>query len=241
MDLTAGLAPELQPRAFTSATKALDRLLRLGPNFACYASGSPGRVALESYVGQQFLRAYDARVTEFLPDLLSMECQGSFSAAAGIRPARDAELFVERYLDDPVQDVLSELIGSRLSRYGIVEIGNLAATHRGATLLFFVIQAAILSAARYDWAIFAATRQVRKIVDKLQFVTFDLGTADPARLGPEAASWGSYYDTDPRVVVADVAATMQNLRRSALPAAVMAFFAKSIDDVALSLRTRSIQ
>jgi hypothetical protein len=239
MDATATLLLPAEGIEFPSATKALSRLLRLKPTFSTHDVHSPRRPALEAYIGQQFEQAHGATVTEFLPTLISMQCQERISAVSGIRAARDGDLFAERYLDAPIEQMLSWRSNSRVQRPMICEIGNLSATHRGATLLFFALQAAILHEAGFEWAVFTATDQVEKIVTKLDFVTVDLGLADPERLGHEAAQWGQYYDTRPRLLAIHAGPTIARLRRSPLPAAVFALFSDTIAELAHSLKNRA--
>jgi len=237
MDATTTL--HLQPAALEipAAKKALNRLLRLKPAFSLNNPYSPQRPALETYIGQQFSDTYGATITEFLPLLSSMECNGNISAVAGIRPARQTDLFVEQYLDAPIEVILSQLNQTSIDRSSIVEIGNLSATHRGATLLFFVVQIAMLHEAGIKWDVFAATNQVETIMSKLNFVSLDLGPADPSRLGDDASSWGSYYETQPTILATDITATMDNLRQSPLTAAVLVLFKDTITELAQSLRT----
>jgi hypothetical protein len=224
-----------------TARNALNRLLRPKPVFALHNVHSPQRRALEAYIGQQFECAYGATITEYLPQLFSMQCQGRFSAVAGIRTALDGDLFVEKYLDEPVEQLLSQLSPTIISRSNIVEIGNLVSTHRGACQLFFTLHATVLYEAGFTWGVFAATDQVERIIRKLNFATFDLGGADPARLGQDAAQWGHYYDTSPTVRAVDLAATVARFRRSPLSAAVITFFSDTIAELARSIRIRAFQ
>jgi hypothetical protein len=229
----------LQPAGLDipAAKKALNRLLRLKPDFSLNSAYSPQRPALEAYIGQQFESTYGATVTGFLPTLSSMHCQGRISAVAGIRAARENNLFVERYLDESIETILSRLSQTSVNRSDIVEIGNLSATHRGATLLFFVVQIAMLHEAGIKWDVFAATDQVENILSKLNFVSLDLGPADPTRLGDDAGSWGSYYETQPTILATDITATMANLRQTPLTAAVLLLFKDTITELARTMRT----
>ena len=224
-----------------TARNALNRLLWPKPFFALHNVYSPQRPALEAYIAQQFDRAYGATVTEFLPELFAMQCQGRFSAAAGIRPAHHGDLFAEKYLDAPVEQVLGEFSPTIVSRADIVEIGNLVSTHRGACQLFFTLHATMLHEAGFKWIVFAATDQVEKIINKLNFVTSNLGAADPARLGKDATRWGRYYDTNPTLLAADVPATVAKLRQSPLTAAVITFFSDTISELAQSIGSRDLQ
>jgi hypothetical protein len=94
MQATQALRLQNPQPGLPTARNALNRLLRPKPVFALHHVHSPQRRALETYIGQQFESAYSATITEFLPQLFSMQCQGRFSAVAGIRAALDGDLFV---------------------------------------------------------------------------------------------------------------------------------------------------
>jgi len=229
----------LQPAGFElpAAKTALNRLLQLKPSFSLDHAFSPQRPALEAYIGQQFASAYGATITEFLPVLSSMCCQGRISAVAGIRTARKNDLFIEQYLDEPIETMLSRLCQTSVNRPHIVEIGNLSATHRGATLLFFITQIAMLYEAGFQWGVFTATAQVKNIIGKLNFMTLDLGPADPTQLEHRATGWGNYYDSRPTVLAVNITMTMASLRQSPLPAAVIVLFESTIIEFSRSMRT----
>jgi hypothetical protein len=241
MQATSALRLQTAQPRLPAARNALNRLLRPRPSFVLHNPDSPQRREVEMYIAEQFDRAYGAKITEFLPELFTMQCQGRFSAVAGIRPAPDVDLFVEQYLDEPVEQILSQISPSLISRADIVEIGNLVSTHRGACQLFFTLHAAILHEAGIKWAVFTATDQVAKIINKLNFVTFNLGAADPAHLGEDAARWGRYYDRRPTVLAADVSATVARLRRSPLSGTAIMFFADMIAELARLMRIRAFQ
>lgn len=226
-----------QPRA----AKALRRLLRPKPVFAMHNIHSPQRSALETYIAREFENAYGATVTQFLPQLFSMQCQGRISAVVGTRAASSGDLFVERYLDEPIERAISRVFPATVARRDVVEIGNLVATHPGACQLLFVLHAATFDKAGFRWAAFAATEQVRAIMHKLNVVTFTVGSADPKRLRDESAQWGRYYDSNPTVQVVDGAATMAQLRRSPLSATALAFFSDTIAELARSAGTGTVQ
>lgn len=214
---------------------ALNRLLTPKPIFSLHDVDSPQRAELEAYITRQFGCAYGATITEYLPQLFSMRCQGRVSAVAGIRVAAKGELFVERYLDDPVEQVLNRFSQTFVVRQNVVEIGNLVATHRGVSQLFLILHATVLYEAGIKWAVFSATDGVAAIIDKLNFVTVNLGLADPECLGEDADQWGRYYDTRPTVLAADIVATVAGFRQSPLPAAVIRIFGGTITELAQSV------
>ncbi|NIP72159.1 MAG: hypothetical protein GWO16_03610 [Gammaproteobacteria bacterium] len=96
------------------------RLELLGP-------GHAGRLHAEAFVRQAFARRYGARVGELLPHLVCLvDAGGGLCAAAGVRWAGEGALFLEQYLDRPVEEFFPADGGDAVARKDIVEIGNLA-------------------------------------------------------------------------------------------------------------------
>lgn len=193
-----------RPNDITFTTKRLQRVVLPSTRVTLNTPDSPTREPLLHYIAGQFQRQHNARITEFLPYLLNITCAGHISAAVGLRPAREGRLFVEHYFDHPAEQELSELFRTPVCRGGIVEIGNLVATRRGASLLLFTLLAAMLHRAGYRWIIFTATEQVGQIIRKLNFTPFTLCKAEKVRVANSTDNWGSYYETNPHVMVGDL-------------------------------------
>jgi hypothetical protein len=216
--------------------RVLSKLLSAGPEFDLHAANSQERHQLERYVTRCFARAYKAEVTEFSPLLLDVKCAGNISGVAGIRMAGTSPLFLEHYLDAPVEEVVANTFGEAVSRNDIVEIGNLAALRPGACQLMLLMLAGVLHAAGFRYAAFAGTDQVVRTVHKLSEAVRTVGIADPSRLGADADRWGSYYDTSPQVMLVDLAATREFFAAQRLPAAVFAVYEPKIHALAATLR-----
>ena len=206
----------------------LRRLLGANPEFCLHSSATPGRDAAEAYVADCFARAYGAEVTEFAPHLLAVKCAGNISGVAGIRPA-DQPLFSERYLDAPVEIVLADLYGRRVSRAEVFELCNLAALRPGVCQLMYMVMAAFLYQAGFRYVVFAGTAQVERTVRKMSFALTPIAPADPARLGESAARWGSYYETNPQVMAIDIAASMRGFDKLSLHTAVFDIYSEQVE------------
>lgn len=182
----------------------LARPPRLQPDQAAFAVrhtvlGAPRRAAAESFIRQVFRQHYGAEVRSFAPNLMLLEDEQRIAAAAGWRCAGDEALFLENYLDQPVDQALSRLAGQPVHRQRVVEVGHLAADRPGSSVQVIVALAAHLDRLGYEW-VFTATRQLIGIFQRLGLPPLALAPADPARLGAQAADWGSYYASAPVVV-----------------------------------------
>jgi hypothetical protein len=164
----------------------------------------PGREHLERYIAGIFHAAYGATVLEYLPLLFSMEQDGGIQAALGLRSARREPLFCEQYLGAPLEQQVQKAFGRTVNRGQLMELGNLVSSRPGQSVALYLLVVAALDQAGISHLVFAANRSVRRSIRRCGFVTRELCAADPGRLGDGAQQWGTYYDGDPRVVLADI-------------------------------------
>jgi hypothetical protein len=164
------------------------------------------RASIEAFIAERFRRVYGAQVSHFCAHLLGFrDAQGRWHAAAGYTPATAGALFLEQYLDQPVEDVLSRAAGERVPREHIVEVGNLAAVPPGFARSFVPELGRHLLAREYRWVVFTATREVRNLLRRLCFHAYKLAPASRMRLPGGASAWGSYYAHAPQVMAGCIA------------------------------------
>jgi hypothetical protein len=176
---------------------------------------STRRVEVERYIQNIFAQHYGAQVSTFAPNLVLLEQAGRMVAAAGWRCADASSLFLERYLDYPIEHILGKLAERPVARERIVEVGNLAASMPGGSLRVITTLATQLGRLGYEWVVFTATQELIGIFSRLGLPLLALNTADPARLGEEAGHWGSYYDKQPIVVAGQIRLAMEKLGKTA--------------------------
>lgn len=164
-------------------------------------SSAAQRLALEGFIAARFQRAYGARLTHFLPNLLGLrDPAGEWQAAVGYADAGAGPLFLEQYLEAPVERVLAQALEQPVSRRRIVEIGNFAAARAGVARRLIPALAARLRDLGFELAVFTATRELRNAFLRLKLWPLLLAPADPARLREGSAAWGSYYAHAPTVM-----------------------------------------
>lgn len=163
---------------------------------------SPDRAEVESFVHAVFARTYGANVQQFMPQLVTLRDEnGGLVAAFGMRKANMSSLFLERYLDAPVETVLSNRFNKTITRDQITEIGNLAvANPRNAGILIaHVIQHSLDIGV--EWCVATAHHSLQNGLIKGGRDVYALHTAEKSRLNnEEQTAWGSYYDNGPQVV-----------------------------------------
>jgi hypothetical protein len=161
-------------------------------------------------VRDRYAAKHGASVRSFMPTLLSFrDRHGELRGVAGIRGADEAPLYLEHYLDRPIERLVTERLAALqagpheaarpVRRDQIVEVGNLAGSNCRAAVRMVAQLPAYLLSRRYSWIVFTATSSVRQILAGFGAPLIELGRADPARVAAAPDGWGRYYDTDPRL------------------------------------------
>jgi len=159
------------------------------------------RRRVERFIEQSFQSSYGATITGHYPALLSVHDDGdNILAALGFRYARNEKLFLECYFDDPIETVLSQTFHKPVSRDVITEIGNLASRGQGAYIFLFTALNAYLEQQGMEVNSFTATDNLHHYFSQLGLELAELAKVDRQRLINSGASWGDYFDENPRVL-----------------------------------------
>lgn len=135
-----------------------------------------------------------------------------------MRIADSGALFLEQYLQQPIERVVSRLAGAPVERRQIVEVGNLAARSGGSARLIIVVMTWLLARRNLDWVVFTGAASLINSFQRLGLNPLLLGDADPQRLGSEQHSWGSYYAGRPQVFAGSIRAGLAHLQVSGMAA-----------------------
>lgn len=175
----------------------------------CIGEGHPLREEAERLVERVYAQRFEAHLFAHFPLLLSLlDGDGSIVAVAGVRFAARGPLFLEHYLEAPVETVVSGVFNAAVSRDAIAEIGSLAADSPCRIAVMFRALAAHLDASGVTIAAATATRKLRRVFATMNFEAQEIAPATIEHLPQSARAWGSYYAHDPVVVAGRVAAGM---------------------------------
>jgi Thermostable hemolysin len=162
------------------------------------------------FIQGRYAAVHGARPPVDYSRLRSTMRSGSEGAALGYRRAEVGPLFLERYLDVPVEEALLQRLGARVQRSRIVEIGCLAANSPPAMIeLWMQVAAELHAQAEIATAVLSAP--LRSMLGRIGIKLFTLAPASPQRLGATALQWGNYYKTDPVVCAANLGEAHERL------------------------------
>ena len=163
-------------------------------------------------IQRRFAQEHKAVPSITYTELRGESCGGQVCAALGYRRAQVEPLFLEAYLDEPVETVLSDKFARRVKRKEIVEIGNLASCNAPAMIALWARTANDLSG-QAEIAVAVLTLPLRRMFARLGVPLIEIICADPERLGDGSAEWGAYYAQDPVVCAGAIADGQAQLAR----------------------------
>lgn len=160
------------------------------------------RQELEDFVRVIFKRAHNAEISHFMPKLMSVrDADGNLLAVCGLRHADQDKLFLETYLDAPIETLLSEYNKTYIIREAILEVGNLAVAEPANIRSLLASISLYLHSTQSEWAVFTGIPALRNSLTKLNMSLQPLGEANINRIPEhERAAWGTYYNERPQVM-----------------------------------------
>jgi hypothetical protein len=165
----------------------------------------PARASIEQFIAQSFFHTYGATLKHYCTTLLGCrDASGNWIAALGYSLAQAGPVFLEHYLDAPLEQAISARAGCAVERSTIVEVGNLAAAHPGAARALIVGMTRLLHAQGLHWVAFTATASLLNSFARLRLRPGVLAQADPDRLPDAGRDWGTYYNSQPQVMFGDI-------------------------------------
>ncbi|MEN0108926.1 MAG: thermostable hemolysin, partial [Pseudomonas sp.] len=173
------------------------------------------RTAVEAFIRDRFAVAHHAQINHFLPELLALQDHhGKLAAAVGARLALDERLFIEQYLQNPIEQAVSLITDGNVERRQIVEVGNLASRNAGNARLIIVAMTWLLARQGLEWVVFTGAATLINSFQRLGLDPLLLCDADPTRLAEGQEHWGSYYDKHPQVFVGNIRYGLEQLETS---------------------------
>lgn len=163
---------------------------------------APCRREVEAFIAAVFKQVYGAEVSHFMPQLVALrDASGILMAAFGLRNAAQEPLFLEQYVDEPIEQLMSRQLQRNIRREEITCIGNLAVANprNAGVLIAHVIQHSL--SMDLPWGVATAHHSLQNGLIKGGVDLFPLAMANPERLSTEErAKWGSYYKHTPQIV-----------------------------------------
>jgi hypothetical protein len=169
--------------------------------------------AIRSLIRDRYATAHGASPAGAYPGYLTIGSSDAPQAVLGFRLAGAEPLFLERYLDRPIEQVLTARRARPVPRGRIVELGDHASHRAGATIRLWR-EAAVTLVSQADIAVAVLTRPMRAMFARLGLELIELAPARIEAMGDAARHWGRYYETDPILCAGDIVAGRTVLERA---------------------------
>lgn len=184
------------------AQPALQGCIRTTYNtFTVVEHDSEERAVLEARIRSGFGMHFDACIEGFMPRFAHYRHSSGATGVIGVRRASDGPLFLESYLNAPVESVVEGTTGEPVARDRIAEVGQFVVDDRDIVTSFFRDLVPFLTENGFDWVCFTGTDRIRALLARIGFRGLPLARADESRVPGCGDRWGRYYDFDPVVIL----------------------------------------
>jgi hypothetical protein len=157
------------------------------------------------FIQDIFQKYYKAKINITYPILIAiLDRNNNILSAAGLRFADSRKLFLEQYLDQKIENILSNKYRKKISREQIVEVGSLASGGNGMSKFLFIALAAYLRKIGYLYTVMTGTAKLRNSFKRLNLKPITLSTASQDKLINKSENWGSYYNSKPQVLAGNI-------------------------------------
>ncbi len=158
----------------------------------------PGRKEAQDHIKGVYRNVYGAEVTAFAPLLVvAKRVDGEILCAAGIRTAKDG-FFSDTYLKTDFSTVLQQVAHIDVPVGEIMEVVSLASTTPFPVLPMLDKMIEWGRENGMTCGVFTATNPLRRLLKRTSLSYVELASADVSQVS-NPKTWGSYYDTDPKV------------------------------------------
>lgn len=160
----------------------------------------PCRKDVEQYVATRYQDAFNANIVEFMPTFIAIyNEQQEILSVCGYRVASQESLFLEQYLHQPADQLMTTSFDKNIDRSKLIEFGQLASFSHGLSPMHFMLMAQCLVDQGFEWCIFTATDPLYVMMRRLGLQMQVLSDANQEEIADAESTWGTYYHQKPRV------------------------------------------
>lgn len=192
--------------------KGMAKTSEEGFTLAIVSSTHPLWQNVIEHVSLRYHAAFFAELKQFMPAYLTLIHNQQILSVCGFRIAKDEPLFLEQYLEGEAQSLISAVFHCEIKRSNLVEFGHLASFAKGMSPLHFYLIAERLVELGFEWCIFTATDPLHVMMTRLGLQPQVIAEADPNKVPDAFATWGSYYEYQPRVLAGNLRRGLEHLR-----------------------------
>ena len=226
----------LHPNVHSNPVPSSTQSRKGARGLALLSDESQGRERVEAFIKDKYYNVHQAELEEFLPLILGVLKENLPVCAVGLRPGQHRPMFLEQYLDAPIEQLVAGVCHRPVERCSLIEIGNLAIAGSGYGPVLMTLIAAALQRAGFEWMVFTVTTHVERLIRRLGFNPVYLAHASKDKLKKDASSWGRYYENNPKVMVGDLKTAQAIIEKSTFFSSIVSEFEQEIDLVASVLR-----
>lgn len=164
-------------------------------------------------ISDVYHKYYKAEIMPDYPEFMAiLDQHNQIICAVGFRSALNNDLFLEQYLDKPIEEYLSNIHQTTINRQEIVEIGSLASTQKDTAKFLFIALVAYLRKKNFKYPVLTGTKHLLRTFRYMGLSPIIIAEAKQEKLLDKTINWGSYYTCNPQIVTGDLGSSFEIIK-----------------------------
>jgi len=157
-------------------------------------------IDVELFVEQMYKKIYNATIYSHYSNFIGITNNNKIVSVLGFRYAKNKRLFLEQYLTQPIELLLSNKLKiSTINREHIIEIGSFVSQDSFATLLMLEQLIIYLKKQNIHYVCVTVTKHLERYFKIMGIKGIRMSAAKYNNLHTNINDWGNYYEHKPNV------------------------------------------
>lgn len=163
----------------------------------------PDWIHVNAFLSEKFKAQFAATLQVFPLHYLVIYRNKKISACMGVTfPSRDA-YYAEQYLDDSIENVISQTLDKKIERSDIIQLGSIASSSIYAAVEMIQLGPLYILCLGAKYAICTVTNKLSGLMQKLDINFHVIRQVTQCSLHQDKNDWGTYYEHKPIVGFVD--------------------------------------
>lgn len=197
-------------------------------NVDLFARGCPEYNKVEAFINKSFKKKYSTEA-KFVPSILiSLNYNKRIFEVLGMGLAESGPLFLEQYLQYPIEQEIGFFYKTAIKRESIAEMGTVISFCRSTKQLLLILLINYLYKTNREWLVLLSNSEIENTLKRMHFTTVPFSDESIKK----KEQWAGYLNDESRIMYGHIPSAMSILMQKPLTRFSLSLFSKQLNELA---------